>query len=598
MENIQVEEFYNSRIKKEESAERRLKGRSRFYLYAKLISFLGAAVWGYYAYIDENFVETIIALVCLIFYIFVFILDDRCIVRISQVRELLGFCRKEVSALGGDYSSFDSGKEYINPQHEYSYDLDVFGEKSLYQRINRTVTKIGRDRLAEKLAHLNTDKKNILEAQEAIVDLAKMDDWRLRFLVRPFVESYPKQLSSVVGQDKYGFFIMKSKLPYVMIIATLIILVLAILSYVAWSFFFMMFAIQVGVTISVGRMSSKVSGQTNDLHKEFKGYLVLIDDIVTANYSSAMLRDLQHGLSEDGSNSAIALHRLSSILNLFNQRSNELMCILLNGLFLYDVLLIRMFARWSERYMPHVDRWLDCIAEIDALVSMGNYAANHPQNVEAEILNEGENIIVEGNGIYHPFLQYEKAVPNDFRLSKTEVAIVTGANMAGKSTFLRTLGVSFIMACNGIPVCAKSFRFSVVSLFSSMRTADDLSKDISYFNAELLRLQQLVRHVKSHPYTLVILDEILKGTNSRDKLKGSIMFLEEISKQRVGVVVATHDLELSDLEKQHPKVYHNYCFEIELSEHVKYSYKIKRGVAHNLNASYLLSGILKELGNN
>ena len=235
------------------------------------------------------------------------------------------------------------------------------------------------------------------------------------------------------------------------------------------------------------------------------------------------------------------------------------------------------------------------IAELDALVSLGDYTYNHPQNVQAQVLEEDSDIVVSTEGVYHPFLRSDKAVSNDFLLRKSNISIVTGANMAGKSTFLRTIGVSFVMACNGIPVCAKSFCFSVVSLFSSMRTADDLTKDISYFNAELLRLQQLVHYVKKQPFTLIILDEILKGTNSRDKLKGSVMFLEEISRCNVSVMVATHDLELSKLEDQHPDTYQNYCFEIELSDNVEYSYKIQRGVAKNLNASFLLSNILKEI---
>lgn len=250
---------------------------------------------------------------------------------------------------------------------------------------------------------------------------------------------------------------------------------------------------------------------------------------------------------------------------------------------------------WSKKYYSHIEQWLNCIAELDALVSLGNYAFNTPTNVSAEILPNNTTEVIQATDIYHPFLAHEKAIPNSFTLNKGNIAIITGANMAGKSTFLRTIGINYILACNGVPVCAKSFKFSIVSLFSSMRTTDDLSKDISYFNAELNRLKHLIQHIKSHCFTLIILDEILKGTNSKDKLKGSIIFLEEISKYNIAALIATHDLELAKLEEENDKVYSNYCFEIELSNEIKYSYRMEKGIAQNLNASYLLSNMLQNI---
>ncbi|NLX81307.1 MAG: DNA mismatch repair protein MutS, partial [Proteiniphilum sp.] len=246
-------------------------------------------------------------------------------------------------------------------------------------------------------------------------------------------------------------------------------------------------------------------------------------------------------------------------------------------------------------YLSQVEGWISCIADIDALVSFGTYAFNNPDNVLAEVLDDDAENVIEAIDFYHPFLSHTAAVANSFTLKKGNTAIVTGANMAGKSTFLRTVGVTYVLANNGVPVCAEFFKFTPITLFSSMRTTDDLSKDISYFNAELIRLEQLIEHVKSNDFTLIILDEILKGTNSIDKLKGSIMFLEEISKYNISAVVATHDLELAKLEEKENSTYINYCFEIELSEEIKYSYKIENGVAKNLNASFLLSNILKKI---
>lgn len=164
--------------------------------------------------------------------------------------------------------------------------------------------------------------------------------------------------------------------------------------------------------------------------------------------------------------------------------------------------------------------------------------------------------------------------------------------MAGKSTFLRSLGVNYILAMIGAPVFASRLRVSVFSLFSSMRTSDDLAHGISYFNAELLRLRQLINACKRSTHTLIILDEILKGTNSLDKLNGSRMFLEAISSMPVSGVIATHDLELSHMADENPSRFHNFCFEIRLSDEITYTYKITQGVARNQNATYLLRNIL------
>ena len=595
MNNRKLEQAYLSHLEGLKAEEHRLKRKSRIFLYGKLLFFFLAVIQAYYGYVDDSGMKYGMSLGSFFLYLLVLVLDERCVGRIRRNRAVQKVYNGELSALHEDFSSFDGGAEFVNPQHEYAYDLDLFGEHSLFQRMNRTVTAVGKKRLADKFQHLSERRQEISEYQEAIHELSELSDWRFSFLSCPFVENGSSQIDGLLKKEKYGTLILNSVFPFLIVASTLIIFLLSICTVLPWSYFFLMFAVQIGITFSIGRLSSKIGRRTELLHKEFKGYLFLLESIESACYHSRLLNRLKEHLFAD-KNSLKALRRLSVILNLFNQRSNEIMYVVLNGMFLFDVFLIRLYSRWAESYMDKVEGWLNDIAEIDALVSLGDYAHNHPQNTYATLMEEESDIVVQAEGIYHPFLRYEKAVPNDFVLRRSGVSIVTGANMAGKSTFLRTIGVSFVMASNGIPVCATAFSFSVVSLFSSMRTADDLSKDISYFNAELLRLQQLVRYVKQKPFTLLILDEILKGTNSCDKLKGSVMFLEDITKCPVSVMVATHDLELSKLEEKRPDVFQNYCFEIDLSDQVTYTYKIQRGVAKNLNASYLLANILKEIG--
>ena len=262
------------------------------------------------------------------------------------------------------------------------------------------------------------------------------------------------------------------------------------------------------------------------------------------------------------------------------------------------------------------------MSELDAMVSMADFRYNHPEATDAQMIDE-RLVVFEAKNLYHPFLG-AKAVKNDFCIDDGNYYIVTGANMAGKSTFLRSLGINYILAMAGMPVFADTLRISRFRLFSSMRTSDDLTHGISYFNAELLRLEQLVQFCKGGSQdgqaslasqgepasqgdslrTLIILDEILKGTNSVDKLKGSRLFLESIAQLPVSGVVATHDLELSKMEQTHDLSslkddslhgrFHNYCFEIDLGLDVTYTYKIQRGVAKNQNATFLLKKLIEQ----
>ena len=232
---------------------------------------------------------------------------------------------------------------------------------------------------------------------------------------------------------------------------------------------------------------------------------------------------------------------------------------------------------------------------MDAMVSMADFRYNHPEAEEAEFVSGSPEIVFEGKNLYHPFLG-AKAVKNDFTIKDGNYYIITGANMAGKSTFLRSLGVNYILAMAGMPVFADQLKISRFRLFSSMRTTDDLTHGISYFNAELIRLEELLKFCKESAEfrTLIILDEILKGTNSLDKLNGSRKFLEAIAKQPVSGIIATHDLELSKMENDASGKFHNYCFEIDLGTDVTYTYKIQKGVARNQNATFLLNKILEK----
>ena len=312
------------------------------------------------------------------------------------------------------------------------------------------------------------------------------------------------------------------------------------------------------------RNTEKISG----LHASFRVYWKQLLHLRDALFQSSQMQQWHTSLTSDTSSAIAAMKTLSKLLTQLDSRNNVLGMVLTNGFFLRDFFLIRRYRRWQRMYMDALPAWLEQLADIDACVSLANYQWNHPENQPATVYEEAGNtprFVMEG--LYHPFLAREKAVSNDFTLPMTHFAIVTGANMAGKSTFLRAVGINYVMAMNGLNVCASRFDVPVVSLFSSMRTSDNLSKNISYFNAELIRLEQLMSHCETHLHTLIILDEILKVTNSEYKLKGSRLFLKAFAQRPLTVLIATHDLALSALSDDNER-FSNYCFEIDLGENV------------------------------
>ena len=255
---------------------------------------------------------------------------------------------------------------------------------------------------------------------------------------------------------------------------------------------------------------------------------------------------------------------------------------------MWDLYSVMRLERWKVKYGHNVKVWVKIIAELDVYCSLSNYAYNNPDYVYPKI---SETIILRSSDLGHPLIPANKRVNNDFEINKLgKIDIVTGANMAGKSTFLRTVGINILLALNGMPVCAKSYTFKIIDLFSGMRTADSLKENESYFYAELKRLKYIIEKLQNGKPTLILLDEILKGTNSVDKAKGSWQFVEHLIALNATGIVATHDLTLCEIENNYPENISNKCFEVDIDgQSISFDYKLKMGVTKNMNASILMN---------
>ncbi len=612
MNKIEIVEYYSKRKTELSTEIGLLKRKNRLFVVSELLSFIGAiaAVAAYTVY--GVFILPMLGVLLFVAYIVIRQADGRNGRRIENLTDLKRVYEKDLSYYAGDYSCFADGSEYADPKHPFTYDMDIFGRQSLFQRINRTVSSGGADRLAECLSNLSGDKDFIDCRREVIDRLAEMEAERAAFMAqgqRQKIETrlIQEALEGVaeMSLSRFPLSPLSLVLAVMAIVALLTVVVLAFFGVVSGTMAMMWATMQLFVVMMLCLKSIKmISKSVNNLHKQMKQYVELIRltremvDKLTSQQVDKLFATNTH----DSSNKLHAFDELRSILDALDRRGNVLGLMFTNMFLLSDYFLVRRFIKWKERYLDKVGEWIDEVSTMDALVSMATFAYNEPRSGRAEIV-ESDEMVYEAKGLYHPFIG-DKAVRNDFNIADNNYYIITGANMAGKSTFLRSIGINYILAQNGMPVFADSLRVSSYNLFTSMRTSDDLSSGISYFNAELLRLKQLIDNLKpSHTSsfggacsTLIILDEILKGTNSLDKLNGSRMFLEAMSAQPVSGIIATHDLELSKMADERPGRFHNYCFEIELSDNITYTYKITPGVARNQNATFLLKNIIRSLG--
>ena len=303
---------------------------------------------------------------------------------------------------------------------------------------------------------------------------------------------------------------------------------------------------------------------------------------------------MQNDLQTGSVNAELAFKKLIRIIDAFDTRLNILIGVILNATLMWDLYSVMRLERWKQKYGANVKQWVKVIAKFDVYCSMANFSYNNQEFTYPKISNE---IVINAEELGHPLIPQSQRVNNDFTINRLgEIDIITGANMAGKSTFLRTVGVNFILALNGMPVCAMSFKFKIMDLFSGMRTADSLKENESYFYAELKRLKYIIDKLKQEQPTLILLDEILKGTNSVDKAKGSWKFIEHLIALKATGIVATHDLTLCEIEKEHPENIKNKCFEVDIDgQKISFDYKLKSGVTQNMNATILMKqmGIFK-----
>ncbi len=503
----------------------------------------------------------------------------------------------ESKALNHDYSNFQSGERFLDPHHPYSYDLDIFGNGSLFQYLNRCGTTIGENKLAELLLMPRSDKQEIYNRQEAIKDLKDKIQFRQDFWAQATLREgssfeigktleWARDENFVDGKMVYRILLVAGPIISLSLFATVIIIstswlpALLLAMSILWS-------IPAFHSRKIARVHDVLSKQKNAIER----YWVLLNLIESQIFTS----DIFQSMKKEAREASGRMREFSRLINALESRQNGIANLIGNSFFLYDLQSIRRLERWRHINAKDLPRWLEIIAEAEALCSFGTFHFNNP-GYAFPVINE--KLIIKAEAMGHPLISSSERIDNDFSQGNPQsIMIVTGANMAGKSTFLRAAGVNIVLALTGAPVCGKSFSCPILSLRSGMRTSDSLQEHQSYFYAELYRLQSIMEDLRSGKPLLILLDEILKGTNSTDKQAGSIAIVEQLVKLNALVLLATHDVILGELQTRFPGQVINGCFESQLEgSRLSFDYKLKPGIAQKANATFLMRqmGIIPE----
>lgn len=503
---------------------------------------------------------------------------------------------EEIARLKGKLKGMETGGKFLDLQHPYTGDLDVFGEHSLYQLIKRASTYKGKALLASWLMH-PADREEILSRQQAVQEMKEKLDWRQDFQANGRVakeneedtDTLLRWVEEPIALEK------RSLYKLAMIIMPLITLAGIILYFISGiSGYWPITAIFVNGFIlwSTAEKASLTHKKTFSSISALQAYRAMIRSVEDTDFQHERLQKLQANFLHEGIQASKEISKLEYILDNFNARANVFYHIF-NIVFLLDVYWLLRADKWKSNLKGDIRHWFDSISELETLNSIAGFSFSHPEYIVPEIVEEG--YVFEAEALGHCLIDANKRVNNDFSMQgKGKVCIITGSNMSGKSTFLRTVGVNVVLALMGAPVCAKKLKTSVIQVFTSMRTQDSLEESVSSFYAELKRLKQLLQMLENPQQNpkmpvMYMLDEILKGTNSQDRHNGAASLIKQLSKLPAFGFVSTHDLELGKMENELNTVI-NYSFTSSIEQdEIYFDYKIHDGICKSFNASKLMA---------
>ncbi|MFY0628314.1 MAG: hypothetical protein JXR07_18605 [Reichenbachiella sp.] len=513
--------------------------------------------------------------------------------KLNQFRYLIQINEEETQRLEGNLHDLPNGQSFFEPNHAYAPDLDIFGFNSLYQLLVRSRLKGTRKILSQWMLKGAT-KKDILDRQTAILELKEKTDWRQEITALGMTNQEKEQdtisLDDLEPWLKEHVEIIDRPIWAILEIIMPLIASATILGFWLGNWPYQLMFVPLLINLFILKtifepLKNMTTGFGGMIHL-LDGYSQIISILEHTGFHSALLNQHAENLKQKGQLASKAIKQLSSIFYFLQNRIN-LIYMPLNTLFLLDMIILRRTLKWHQTNKRNLGPWLKSVHHIDALSDLASFEFANPSFTKPNIDDNPHTLLAKSLG--HPLIKSQQRIPNDFNLmSKGHLGLITGSNMSGKSTFLRTIGVNIVLAQMGAVVCAKEFKLSLMQVFTSMRTQDNLEENVSSFYAELQRIKQLLDSLNKEEPTFYMLDEILKGTNSEDRHKGAISLIEQLTKQNCMGLISTHDIQLAELSKENMEI-SNYSFNSTIEgDEINFNYKLTDGPCASFNASKLM----------
>jgi len=589
------EYYYQEKIEKLKLEKGNSKKKSNIYSIIRLIVFVLLIFINVYTF-NYFFVIGLVSLpISIILFAFLIKYHNKKEEELNKYTQLIDIYKNEIRNIKQE-NIFGDGSEYINHKHLYTSDLDVFGKFSLYNLINRTVTKDGSNILSNWLKQ-NSNKNDISDRQDAVKELAEKTNFKEEFL-RTFFFSKNKTRKKPNDLKKWienfeTHFINKKMLTIYSWISPIIIITSFAVGYISpliWMLTFIFisinFIVLTGQQINVNKIDNHVSKQS-DIFKRFSKLVALIKN---ESFNSDLTKNLKIELISKY-NPEKEFKKMAFISKRFDNRTNIFYRLLILPVFMSDIHMSVKAENWFIENKKHINNWLKIIGEIDALLSLSILHFNNKDWIFPKIIDA--DFLIEGVELSHPLIPKETSVANSYSISgKAKADIITGSNMAGKSTFLRTIAVNMILAYAGAPVNAKKMKLSQIRILTYFRIHDSLEESTSSFYAELKRIKDILNIIKTDNNCLLLLDELLRGTNTTDRNLGSVAIIKQFIKYKAVGIVATHDLSIANMIEQFPKQIRNYNFDVNVkNDELFFDYKLKEGVCNSFNATLLMKKI-------
>jgi ABC-type multidrug transport system fused ATPase/permease subunit len=490
----------------------------------------------------------------------------------------------------GKWTEFaNTGERFNDAEHRYASDLNIFGRASLFQYVNAATSLVGEARLAQMLM-APASLTEIEQRQQAIQELSPRLDWRQHLQATGMPERSKKtgNLEQLLAWAEEELSYTNRYIPLLLLMPLLTVLfaVLGYFNFIPPYLWIFTLALQILIVAFTSNTAQQTFAKTDHTVHELRRYTDLLACIEPESFTTPLLNSLQKKLTRGGSDPSRQIKQLFTIVEKSDVRYSSLHPLINIGL-LWDLQTLIKLQQWRNTSGRSLRAWIKVIAEFEALSSLAGLAYEHPDWAKPDI--SAAPPALKAVALGHPLIKDEVRVCNDVELAAPgTVLLITGSNMSGKSTLLRTVGINLVLACAGAPVCAKQFNCSLMDVYSSIHINDNLEKNISNFYAELLRIKLIVEAARTGKPMLFLIDEIFKGTNSKDRILGAQAVIKSLHELGAIGLVSTHDLELSRLEESIPLI-KNYHFTDRISgNEITFDYRLKPGVSKSTNALALM----------